>query len=168
MMMILDAMIVRSETPEDQPAVYEVIAAAFSQIVEANLVDSLRANGDLEVSLVAEHDHEIIAHLALSKMNAPFRALALAPVSVIPPRQRQGIGTRLVRDALSRAKEAGWEAAFVLGEPKYYQRFGFSVEAARGFSSPYAGQHFMGLLLAESLSATTGDLRHPLAFDALA
>ena len=103
-MVMLGAMIVRSETPGDEPAVYEVIAAAFSQIEEANLVESLRATGDLEVSLVAEDDHKIIAHVALSKMKSPLRALALAPVSVIPPRQRQGIGTRLVRDALSRAE----------------------------------------------------------------
>ncbi len=160
-------MIVRSETPEDQPEVYEVVAAAFNQIEEADLVASLRDAGDIEVSLVAEDAHKIMGHVALSKMSAPFRALALAPVSVIPSRQRQGIGTRLVMDALRRAKDAGWDAVFVLGDPKYYQRFGFSVEAARGFSSPYAGLHFMGLPLSGRLSATTGELCHPHAFDAL-
>jgi predicted GNAT family acetyltransferase len=76
-------------------------------------------------------------------MQAPFRALALAPVSVAPERQKAGIGSALVRSAVERARQAGWEAVFVLGDPAYYGRFGFDAHRAAGFSTPYAGEHFM-------------------------
>jgi putative acetyltransferase len=99
-------------------------------------------------------------------MEAPFSALALAPLSVKPDRQRAGVGSRLVYDAIDRAKATGWAAIFVLGDPSYYRRFGFDVEAAKGFSSPYAGEHFMVLSLSETLP-TTGELRHAPAFAAL-
>lgn len=56
----------------------------------------------------------------------------LAPLAVLPGRQGWGIGSALVRAALARAKEVGWAAAFVLGDPAYYGRFGFAADAARG------------------------------------
>jgi putative acetyltransferase len=76
------------------------------------------------------------------------------------------MGSRLIQGALRRAKASGWAAIFVLGSPRYYQRFGFDVEAAKGFSSPYTGGHFMVLRLCETLP-TTGELRHATAFAAL-
>lgn len=160
-------MIIRPETPHDIDAIHRVITDAFGQSDEADLVGALRHAGDAIVSLVAEEDGEIVGHVLLSKMEAPFRALALAPLAVTPDRQRSGIGSTLVRDALHRAREAGWDAVFVLGDPGYYGRFGFSVEAARGFRSPYAGAHFMMLALQQGPLATTGDLRHAPAFAAL-
>ena len=48
-----------------------------------------------------------------------------------------------MRAALDRAREGGWAAVFVLGDPAYYGRFGFSADAARGYASPYAGEHFL-------------------------
>ncbi len=160
-------MIVRGETRADQPAVYAVVAAAFARADEARLVEALRDAGDIELSLVAELDRRIIGHLALSRMTAPLPALALAPVSVIPSRQGQGVGARLIGRAVGLARQAGWAAIFVLGDPEYYARFGFSVEAASGFSSPYAGPHFMALPLSDPLSPMTGALGHPPAFKAL-
>jgi putative acetyltransferase len=159
-------MIIRDETAADRQPVYDVVAAAFGQTLEAELVETLGAAGDIVISLVAEHDRRIVGHIALSKMEAPFPALALAPLSVKPDKHRMGVGSLLVKEALNRAKASGWAAIFVLGSPKYYQRFGFDVEAAKGFSSPYAGAHFMVLRLSQTLP-TNGDLRHSLAFAAL-
>jgi putative acetyltransferase len=158
---------VRDEKPEDREAVYHVVSSAFGGAAEAALVDQLRSDGDAVTSLVAEEDGLIVGHVLLSRMAAPFPALALAPVSVIPSRQRRGIGSMLMEGAVSRARGEGWAALFVLGDPRYYERFGFSVEAAAGFTSPYAGQHFMVLPLGSSLPATTGKLRHASAFAAL-
>lgn len=157
---------VRDEKPEDRESVYQVVSSAFGGAAEAALVDQLRSDGDAIFSLVAEEDGLIVGHVLLSRMTAPFPALALAPVSVIPSRQRRGIGSMLVEGAVSRARREGWAALFVLGDPHYYARFGFSVEAAAGFASPYAGQHFMVLPLGMALAAT-GELRHALAFGAL-
>jgi putative acetyltransferase len=158
---------VRDESPRDWKAVYQVVSSVFGQSAEAELVEELREAGDSAVSLVADEDGQIVGHVLLSKMNAPFPALALAPVSVIPAKQRSGIGSALVKGAVNRARSEGWAAIFVLGDPNYYERFGFEREAAAGFTSPYAGPHFMVLKLSPSLPATTGELRHAPAFAAL-
>ena len=155
---------VRVESPRDWKAVYHVVLTAFGRSAEAELVKELRESGDSVVSLVAEEDGEIVGHVLLSRMGAPFPALALAPLSVIPTRQRSGIGSALVRGAVDRARGEGWAAIFVLGDPAYYERFDFDREAAEGFASPYAGPDFMLLKLTPSLPATAGELRHVAAF----
>jgi len=155
---------VRDESPGDWKAVYQVVSSAFGQLSEAELVRELRDAGDSIVSLVANDDGQIVGHVLLSKMDAPFPALALAPVSVIPARQRSGIGSALITRAISRARDEGWAGIFVVGDPNYYERFGFDREAAAGFTSPYAGRHFMMLKLSPSLPAATGKLRHAPAF----
>jgi putative acetyltransferase len=158
---------VRDESPGDWDAVYQVVSSAFGQSSEAELVRQLRDAGDSIVSLVADDGGQIVGHVLLSKVDAPFAALALAPVSVIPARQRSGIGSALVARAIKRARDEGWAAVFVLGDPNFYERFGFDREAAAGFTSPYAGPHFMVLKLSPSLPAATGTLRHAPAFAAL-
>jgi putative acetyltransferase len=158
---------VRDEGPHDWEAVYRVISSAFGQLAEAKLVEELREAGDNVLSLVADEDGLIVGHVLLSKMDAPFPALALAPISVIPTRQRNGIGSTLIKRAVDRARNQGWTAIFVLGDPNYYERFGFDREAAAGFTSPHAGRHFMVLKLSPSLPATTGELCHAPAFAAL-
>jgi putative acetyltransferase len=158
---------VRDESPGDWKAIYQVVSSTFGRLSEAELVGALREADDSIVSLVADDDGQIIGHVMLSKRDAPFSALALAPISVIPPRQRSGIGSALIKRAVSRARDGGWAAIFVLGDSNYYKRFGFDQEAAAGFTSPYAGRHFMVLKLSPSLPATTGALRHAPAFAAL-
>ena len=158
---------VRVETSRDWQAVYHVVLTAFGRSAEAELVKELRESGDSVVSLVAEEEGEIVGHVLLSGMEAPFPALALAPLSVIPARQRVGIGAALVRGAVDRARSEGWAAVFVLGDPTYYERFDFDSGAAEGFVSPYAGPHFMLLKLTPSLPATAGELRHAAAFSTL-
>ncbi|MEI9980610.1 MAG: N-acetyltransferase [Edaphobacter sp.] len=158
---------VREESPHDWEAVYQVVSSAFGQLAEAELVKELRESGDSVISLVAEEDGQIVGHVLLSRMDAPFPALALAPISVLPTRQRSGIGSALIERAVNSARSKGWAAIFVLGDPNYYERFGFNGQAATGFASPYAGSHFMVLKLSPSLPATTGELRHAPAFAAL-
>ncbi len=97
-------------------------------------------------------------------MAAPFRALALAPVSVMPERQNAGIGSRLIRAGVERAVADGWQGVFVLGEPEYYRRFGFDPALAAGFASPYAGPYFMALSIGGALPVTEGKLGHAPAF----
>ena len=122
---------IRTETPDDFEAIRSVIAEAFGQDYEAKLVDDLRNAGDLVISLVAELDGKICGHVALSRLQSPPDALALAPVSVSSSKQTQGIGSALIYDALRRARELGSVIVFVLGEPSYYTRFGFSSDRQR-------------------------------------
>jgi putative acetyltransferase len=160
-------MMVRDERPEDRPAIRAVVAAAFARSLEADLVDRLRSDGDSVISLVALDAGRMVGHVMFSRMAAPFRALGLAPVAVVPDRQRRGIGSRLIRDGLERAAAGGWQGVFVFGEPRYYHRFGFQAALAQGFGSPYAGPHLMALALAGSLPATTGRIDPAAAFRCL-
>ena len=111
---------------------------------------------------------EVVGHALFSGLAAPFRALALAPVSVSPHRQRSGVGIRLIRAGLDRAKGRGWRGVFVLGDPACYRRFGFDPALARGFASAYAGPHLMALALGGDLPVTWGRIGHAPAFAALA
>jgi putative acetyltransferase len=156
-------MIVRKEELRDRAAIYDVVRAAFGQTAEAMLVDQLRADGDSIISLVAGDHACIIGHVMLSRMKAPFRALGLAPLSVRLDCQRSGIGSLLVREALTRARRESWDAVFVLGDPGFYRRFGFDSEQARGFSSPYAGPHFMVLYMGNTPPTTAGRIDYASA-----
>ena len=158
---------VRLETPEDRAAVWSVVADAFDTRAEADLVDRLRADGDVVYSLVGCEDGVVVSHVLFSRMAAPFRALGLAPVATSASHRRQGIAARLIEDGLARARRDGWDGVFVLGAPAYYGRFGFDVALAAGFSSPYAEAHFMALSLGERLPTLAGAIAYAPAFAAL-
>lgn len=159
---------IRPEETADYQAIRRIHVAAFPTPVEADLVERLRADGDLVLSLVAVMDGKVIGHVALSRMSAPFRALGLAPVAVDAGERRRGIGELLIRDALNRARQGDWDAIFVLGDPAYYQRFGFNGQAAEGFASPYAGPYLMALpLAAGGMPANSGEISYAPAFAAL-
>jgi putative acetyltransferase len=171
-------MFIRDETESDREAICELQRRAFDGPGEAKLVDELRQSGAMAISLVAEQGERIVGHILFSKLEAstprmgaalvpPLRALALAPIGVDPGLQRQGIGSALIRKGLERAREEGWAAIFVLGEPAYYRRFGFSVEAAKGYPSPYSGEHYMMLSLACKPIPTAGQIVYPAPFKRL-
>jgi putative acetyltransferase len=164
---IVGAVIVRDEQPPDIPAIHAVVEAAFGRPEEAVLVDRLRLDGDSVVSLVAVSGAELLGHVMFSRIKAPFRALGLAPVSVAPRRQGRGVGGALIRAGLERARETGWRGVFVLGDPAYYQRFGFDVGAAAGFDSLYAGPYLMVCALAGDLPARVGKVEYAPAFAGL-
>jgi putative acetyltransferase len=153
----------RPEMSADRAAIRRVHLQSFPTAAEAELVDDLRADGDAVLSLVAEEDGAIAAHVLFSRMRAPFRALSLAPVAVLPDYRRRGIAARLIEEGLARLA-ADWDAVFVLGDPAYYTRFGFDAGLAAGFASPYAGPHFMVKPLAGKLPSNQGPVAHAAAF----
>lgn len=139
---------IRPEAGGDQKAIRAVHVAAFPTSQEADLVRRLHDDLDSIISLVAADNGQVIGHVLLSRMRVEgdgrqIRALGLAPISVLPDRQRHGVGSALVEEALRRAEQSGEEMIFLVGEPDYYRRFGFSAEAAAPFASPYAGPYFM-------------------------
>lgn len=162
---------VRAETPADIEAIRAVNTAAFGGAQEAVLVDALRDDGDLLLSLVAEIDDDIVGHVAFSRMHVEHEggadpAVALAPVAVRPEHQRKGVGRTLVQSGLEQLTERGETLVFVLGEPEYYGRFGFSTGPAARFASPYDGPYFQSLTLSER-APSSGALRYARAFAAL-
>lgn len=139
--------------------------------MEADLVDQLVADGDAVVSIVAE-DNGIVGHVLLSRMNVvaderALDALGLAPVAVVPDRQREGIGSALVEAAVREAKSAGTQILFLLGEPGFYGRFGFTAAAAKPFESQYAGPYFQALPLVDLPPVRSGIAKYAPAFDDL-
>jgi putative acetyltransferase len=155
---------IRDEAEADHATIGRLHRLAFGRDAEARLVDAMRRSGAVAVSLVAEAEGEVVGHVLLSRLVSPPGAVALAPLAVLPDRQRRGVGSALVRAALARAREGGWAAAFVLGDPAYYGRFGFSAEAARGYASPYAGEHFMAVPLGPEPLPGGGAVVYPPPF----
>jgi putative acetyltransferase len=158
-------MIVRLETPTDIVAIRIVEEIAFGRRDEAQLVDDLRAACDAVFSLVAEEEGIIAGHAIFSRMTAPFPAVGLGPIAVLPEYRRMGIAGQLIREGITRSEAAGWAGIFVLGDPAFYRRFGFSVGKASGFTSPYAGPHLMALSLGgNELPVDTGIIEYAPAF----
>ncbi|MEU9334095.1 N-acetyltransferase [Streptomyces sp. NPDC048290] len=149
----------RPETPDDIPAIHEVVLAAFGRPAEADLVDALRADpawidGLSFVSVDA--GGEVVGQALLTRCHiGETPALCLAPCAVLPAHQRTGAGSAAVRAALAAAKERGEYYVTVLGHPAYYPRFGFTR----------ASTHGIGLSIDvpdEALMALTLDPSHPL------
>lgn len=155
---------IRAERAGEAQAIHDLTAAAFGQEAEAQLVDMLRTDGDAELSLVAEEAGQVVGHVLLSPMAAPKKVLGLGPISVLPDRQRQGIGGALIAAAAERAQAAGWSAIFLLGDPNYYARHGFSVDLAAGFDNPYAGPYFMARELVPGALSRTFAVDYAPAF----
>ena len=163
---MMQPFVVREAVAADEPDVRRVIEAAFGGRAEADLVDALRADGDLAVLLVAEADGQVAGALALSPMRG-MAALALAPVAVAPEAQRRGIGRALVDEALRFATQSEAAAVFVLGDPAYYEPLGFSCAVAQEVCSPYGGPHFMAANLRGLGVLPPATVEHAPAFAAL-
>lgn len=148
---------IRPETPDDQRKTAELLAAAFQGADESTLVDALRPHALL--SLVAEEADEIVGHALLSPLEAPFAACALAPLSVAPLWQGQGIGSALVQEV---CRQATCDAIFLRGDPAFYGRFGFRADLAAGYASAFAGPFFLVKPLRDV--PATGRILYPQAF----
>jgi putative acetyltransferase len=134
-------MIVRPERASDVDAIRAVHDAAFGGAAEGRLVDALRRADKLVVSLVAESDGEVVGHIGFSPVTsaAAAKGFGLAPLAVRPDAQRRGIGGKLVLDGLAAIAHVGAEFVVVLGDPRYYGRFGFGPAAPRGLSDEFRG-----------------------------
>lgn len=161
---------IRAENAADADAIRSVNQAAFAGREEADLVEKLRIQGDVLISLVAELDQRIIGHILFSRMwiETPadrIAAVALAPVAVLPEHQRCGIGGRLIRYGLDWLRDRGERIVIVVGHPAYYPRFGFSMEKARPLESPFSGDSFMAMELDPgALDGICGRVIYPAAF----
>jgi putative acetyltransferase len=126
-------MIIRNEVESDIEAIAEITKIAFaslaiSQHTEQFIIAALRAAGALTVSLVAQIGRDVVGHVAFSPVTISDGSpdwYGLGPVSVLPRHQRQGIGTALINEGLSLLKTRGAKGCMLVGEPAYYQRFGF-------------------------------------------
>jgi putative acetyltransferase len=128
---------IRPETSQDFKAIEQIHIAAFanhpySRQTEHLIVNALRADGALTVSLVAEVDGAVLGHIAFSPMGLNGRECpwSLAgPLGVLPEFQRQGIGKQLVREGIDAIRKLGAEGCVLVGDPGYYTPLGFKHSA---------------------------------------
>jgi len=126
-------MIIRKETPADIEAITEVTKAAFKTLSVSNqtehfIIKALRRAAALTISLVAEIDGRVVGHIAFSPVSISDGTrgwYGLGPVSVLPEHQGRGVGKSLIEKGLSMLKELGGRGCILVGEPGYYERFGF-------------------------------------------
>lgn len=134
----MPAVRIRPEQPADAGAIRDLTRAAFAGAshtcgYEWRIPDLLREAGALTVSLVADGEGTLIGHVALSPVQVDGREVGLVglgPIAVQPAWQRQGIGSRLVRAALDRLRERGATGCVLVGDPRFYGRFGFVADPA--------------------------------------
>lgn len=166
---------IRPETPSDVAAIHRVHVEAFGQPDEAALVDALRAAGALRISLVADEEGVVVGHVGFSPVVirdgvSTINALGLAPMAVLPGRQRRGIGSRLVRAGLAACGETPYALVFVLGAPRFYGRFGFKTAEPLGITWEHGGPpgaFMVQALRRGALRGLRGVVAHRPEFDGL-
>jgi putative acetyltransferase len=156
-------MMIRQETQADIEVITEITKLAFenhpfSQNTEQFIIHALRTANAMTVSLVAEIDGTVVGHIAFSPVTLTDGSenwYGLGPISVRPAYQKQGVGSSLVNEGLRLLKDAGAEGCVVVGEPNYYERFGFKSPDGLGHEGvpqenflalPFGGQIPQGIV----------------------
>jgi len=168
--------IVRRERAGDETAIAAVHGAAFARDdgavpPEVQLVDDLRASGDWIAALshVAAIDGVIVGHVVCSRATLDDRhdVLGLGPLGVDPNRQRAGVGLALMHAVLGAADALDAPLVALLGDNRYYQRFGFVPSTDVGIEppDPAYGEHFQVRTLTAWTAQIRGAFRYAAAFD---
>lgn len=162
-------MIIRPESADDYDAIRSILIAAFAdhaygRQTEHLIVDALRASDALTVALVAEVDGSVVGHVAFSpvKINGmDCMWFALGPVAVSPDFQRRGIGKGLIEEGLKAIRSLGAQGCVLVGDPAYYDRFGFRHNPALTMEG-IPPQYLLCLPMAEQIPQ--GRVSHHSAF----
>jgi putative acetyltransferase len=133
--------IIRPETAADHDAIRQVNDEAFGSAVEARLVDAIRESDRFvpELSLVAVSEGQTHGHVISSYVDVEpgaRRVLQVGPLAVLPSHQRRGIGSALMEETIRTADARGEPLLLIEGNPKYYERFGFTRADAVGIEPP--------------------------------
>ena len=166
---------IRQEETKDYAVVYDVIKKAFESAArsdghEQDLVNALRKSSFFipALSLVAEKGGEIVGHILFTKVVVGDSAqLALAPLSVLPSHQRQGIGTALIQEGHKKASELGYGYSIVLGSETYYPKMGYLPAEQYGIQPPFdvPRQNFMAYKLREEAPPVCGMVQYAREFE---
>lgn len=167
-------MVIRREETRDHGAVYEVVKKAFETTQHADgneheLVNALRRSEAFvpQLSLVAEAGGKLVGHILFTEARVGEAVvLALAPLSVLPEYQGQGIGTALIREGHRRAGALGYGWSIVLGSETYYPLAGYQPADAFGIRAPFdvPRENFMARKLLDSAPAVRGVVRYAREF----
>lgn len=167
-------MTIRTEQQADYESVYQVVKNAFetaeqSDGNEQDLVNALRQSSAFipELSLVSEIKGKIVGHIMFTKLQiGGHTALALAPLSVLPQYQRQGIATSLILEGHKIAQSLGYSYSVVLGSEKYYPRIGYLPAETYGIQPCFEvpSKNFMAYKLCENAPIISGIVKYAEEF----
>jgi putative acetyltransferase len=165
---LVDRLFLREAQRGDASGIVEVHEAASPGSGDAALYRQLRGEGDLLHSIVAVEGRNVRGHAAFSRaLLAGTPVVVVGPVAVVPDLQRRGIGTAMMEQGISSCRADDEVAIFLLGDPAFYGRLGFSAAVAASFESPYAGPGFQALVLRTELLPACGALEYPAPFASL-
>jgi putative acetyltransferase len=161
--------IIRPETAADHDAIRKVNDEAFGEPIEAKIVDAIRTSDRYvpELSLVAVSEGQTLGHVISSYVDVEpgtRRVLQVGPLAVLPSHQRRGIGSALMEETIRIADARGEPLLLIEGNPKYYERFGFTRADAVGIEPPpeaHGPQYFMIRPLASYDPAFRGRAIYP-------
>ncbi len=151
-------------TPEREIGVGNVLTLAYDGPEQARLALSLRRSGDMAVELLAIAKGSVVGYIAFSHHVWPQGWVAISPLGVLPNWRDKGIGADLVRYGLDHARRAGAKAVTVLGDGRYYQRFGFTYKSAENLETPYAADRTLLYPIAPGTAFASEKLVYPPAF----
>lgn len=142
---MIETLVIRSERECDFDEIRSVVKTAFAEAEhtdgdEHNLVDRLRCTGEYipELSFVAEVNGRIVGYAMFSRINIGIaKAIALAPLAVLPGFQNLGIGRALIEAGHRKAKEGDYYCSVVLGSPGYYSKSGYLPALSFGIIAPF-------------------------------
>lgn len=167
-------MLIRQETSKDYNTVYNLVKEAFiaaehSDGTEQDLVAALRTGSAFlpELSLIAEIDGKIVGHILFTEAKVGSdTVLVLAPLSVLPKFQKQGIGTALIKEGHKIARAMGYQYALVLGSDTYYPQLGYLPAVQFGIEIPdgMPSANFMAIKLQENASPISGAVTYAKEF----
>ena len=160
---------IRAEKESDITLIFEITKRAFenhpiSQNTEQLIINALRDDSALTISLVTEIDDKLVGHIAFSPLTISDGSCdwyALGPIAVEPKFQRQGIGQALVREGLSQLKSLGAQGCVLVGEPAFCNRFGFKSFPDLGMEG-VPQQYVLALPFTEKMAS--GAITHHHAF----
>lgn len=176
----IEDIIIREEKEKDFSLIRNVVECAFQGVKESDhtehlLVERLRRSDAYipELSLVAENvEGRIVGHIMLSKVEVVSEGnkttlLGVAPLSVLPEFQRQGIGGMLICEAHNRVVELNHAAVLLLGHENYYPRFGYRKASEFGIRFPFKVPDECCMVVElkpRALEGVQGMVRYPDAF----
>ena len=172
--MEINILSIRPEKTADFEAIRNLVANSFLSAEhtdgnEHNLIDRIRETDDYipELSLVAERDGHIVGYVMMSRVYVGNKvALALAPLAVLPELQGQSIGSQLIKEAHKLASALGYGYSIVLGDPKYYSRFGYVTAFSYGIKAPFdvPNEYYMVCKFSDDVCIPSGIVEYSKAF----
>lgn len=142
-------LVIREEQETDHQVIRDITIAAFSSSEfghngEAELIDQIRNDCSVHLSLVAVLDSEVVGHVMFSPARMETAAesivgMGLGPISVLPNHQKAGVGSALLNAAFEQLAAVNCSFAVVLGHTEYYARFGFTQAEKLGIRHGFEG-----------------------------